>query len=591
MPKTSPTLLNTKDIAQTLGLSAHLCALYLQEAGPKPTQIKSFRKWGKTLEAKLYTPDEISKAHAQKWLKSHKERKKKKRSLKTGPKIERRKDHMLETLGLYGTPGAFAPSRPRHIVFHCGPTNSGKTHDAFEALRQCQKGIYAAPLRLLALEGYHALGSERTRLLTGEDNKGDDSRPLTSCTIEMLDLHQHYDVAVLDEIQMLADPERGWAWTHALLSVNADVIYICGSFEALNWVKAVLKHTKDTLDVRNFERKVPLEVLSAAVHHLEKGDALITFSRKEALSLRAALLAQGHKPALVYGAMPPEVRRHQAELFSNGTCDVLVATDAIGMGLNLPIRRVLFTTLHKYDGVSSRHLHPEEIRQIAGRAGRLGKFDCGYAGMYKTHPSVNMAMALPPPEPSRKRPRPMWRPMDNLSQNKPLYDALIERENLLTHPVAPFKPCFDKGLMWRAQIVPQNLPRNEHSKLLGAPVEPEHEDAAQFFLALCRALEKGQKLHLPKPPEKLNTRPDLFALEDWMRKATLARWADRHWPGRFFNSQQIHVLWDKANTLFSDSLAQDVLFHRTCSICEAPLPTHHRHGRCAPCHERTRNPW
>jgi ATP-dependent RNA helicase SUPV3L1/SUV3 len=151
----------------------------------------------------------------------------------------------------------------------------------------------------------------------------------------------------------------------------------------------VIKSLNETVEITQLERMTPLVLEDDSLcgkryskpklkPKLQKGDAIIAFSRKDVLTFSARFRQWGFSVASIYGALSPEVRRHESERFCNGSADILVATDAIGMGLNLPIRRVIFANIHKFDGVASRLLNATEVRQIAGRAGRFGIYETGF---------------------------------------------------------------------------------------------------------------------------------------------------------------------------------------------------------------------
>jgi ATP-dependent RNA helicase SUPV3L1/SUV3 len=156
----------------------------------------------------------------------------------------------------------------------------------------------------------------------------------------MLDPEQVVDVAVIDEIQMLADKDRGWAWTAALMGVAARTVYLLGAPEALPLIERVALYLGEPLEIVRLERKQPLHMVEERLEFedVRKGDALIAFSRRNVHLVRDIVQAKGLTAAVIYGALAPEVRRREAERFTNGEADVVVATDAIGMGLNLPIR-------------------------------------------------------------------------------------------------------------------------------------------------------------------------------------------------------------------------------------------------------------
>lgn len=292
-----------------------------------------------------------------------------------------------DELAFEGYPDSFPVARglQRKVLLYVGPPNSGKTHAAFERLAQAIDGAYLAPLRLLALEGRDRLVARGVpcSLLTGEENVPAPGARVVSSTIEMVGTREPVDVAVVDEAQMIFDPSRGWAWTQAIVAVPArELIIICSAY-AVPAIENLLGLCGERCEVRHFERKQHVELLPAPVPlaSLKLGDAVVAFSRRDVLQLRDRIAVQGHPVSVVYGALPPEVRRREAERFAQGQSHILVATDAIGMGLNLPIRRVLFSTLEKFDGTGDRTLSESEVHQIAGRAGRFGLHEEGFAGV------------------------------------------------------------------------------------------------------------------------------------------------------------------------------------------------------------------
>ncbi|CAN8103100.1 unnamed protein product [Discula destructiva] len=270
----------------------------------------------------------------------------------------------------------------RTIHLHVGPTNSGKTYSALKALENSTTGIYAGPLRLLAHETFTRFKAKgkRCALVTGEEQRipdGDESY-FASCTVEMTPLNQRVDVAVIDEIQMMGDEARGWAWTQAVLGVQAKEVHLCGEERAVPLVEALCAKTGDEVIVHRYKRLSSLqpmqESLQGSFENLRKGDAVVSFSRVNLHSLKQGIeQATGKKCAIVYGGLPPESRAQQAALFNepDNEYDFLAASDAIGMGLNLEIKRVVFETVSKHDGVKIRNLNIPELKQIGGRAGRF----------------------------------------------------------------------------------------------------------------------------------------------------------------------------------------------------------------------------
>ena len=256
----------------------------------------------------------------------------------------------------------------RKFVIHLGDTNTGKTYNAIQRLKECDKGVYLSPLRILALENYERLNNEGVLcdLQTGEEELITEGATHVSCTIEKLDLKRQYDVAVIDEIQMIDDSQRGAAWSRALLGVRAKEIHVCGA--------------SNSREIIQYKRRIPLEVQDKAFNYneVEEGDAIVVFSKKRVLELAEEYSSKGIKASLIYGDLPPEVRRKQYEQFVNKETKILITTDAIGMGVNLPIRRIIFLSVKKFDGEEVRFLTSQEVKQIAGRAGRQGIYDVGY---------------------------------------------------------------------------------------------------------------------------------------------------------------------------------------------------------------------
>ena len=272
----------------------------------------------------------------------------------------------------------------RKLILHVGPTNSGKTHTALRALAAARVGAYGGPLRLLAHEIYERLnigqivplgvetaddhevdetsnldvqvpGTPRAvlkhgntlfarpcSLLTGDEVRHVDGATLYSCTVEMLSLDKRYDVVVIDEIQMIADSQRGPAWTAAVLGTAAEELHLCGEERAVPIIEALAKTTGDELVVHRYQRLSPLEIaprsLERDLTRIRKGDCIVTFSRTNIFNLKKNIEERtGLRCAVIYGRLPPEIRAEQAALFNDphSGFDVLVASDAIGMGLNL----------------------------------------------------------------------------------------------------------------------------------------------------------------------------------------------------------------------------------------------------------------
>ncbi|CAI5491535.1 unnamed protein product, partial [Closterium sp. Naga37s-1] len=270
---------------------------------------------------------------------------------------------------------------PRKVVYHMGPTNSGKTHRALVRFKEACSGTYCGPLRLLAMEVFDRVNADGVycNLVTGQERKEMPFAHHTACTIEMANLSTPVDVAIIDEIQMISDDYRGWAWTRALLGVQAAEVHVCGDPSVLPLLRAICDATGDAFECHHYHRFAPLTVdqtsLQGDLGRVSPGDCIVAFSRREIFEIKRAVeMTTKHRCCVVYGALPPETRRQQARLFNEEESGfrVLVASDAIGMGLNLSIRRVVFSTLHKFNGEEKIIIPSPMVKQIAGRAGRRG---------------------------------------------------------------------------------------------------------------------------------------------------------------------------------------------------------------------------
>ncbi|XWS13679.1 hypothetical protein CRYUN_Cryun36dG0059000 [Craigia yunnanensis] len=279
-----------------------------------------------------------------------------------------------------------ARKKKRQVFLHVGPTNSGKTYHALKRLESSPSGIYCGPLRLLAWEVSKRLNKAKVPcdLITGQEKEEVDGAKHKALTVEMADVTSDYHCAVIDEIQMLGCKTRGFSFTRALLGIAADELHLCGDAAAIPLIQELLKVTGDDVQVQSYERLlplVPLEVPLGSFSNIQTGDCIVSFSRKGIYKLKKKIESGGkHLCSVVYGSLPPETRTRQATMFNDASSefDVLVASDAIGMGLNLNISRIIFSTLQKFDGFERRDLTVPEIKQIAGRAGRYGsKFPVG----------------------------------------------------------------------------------------------------------------------------------------------------------------------------------------------------------------------
>lgn len=273
----------------------------------------------------------------------------------------------------------------QHYILHAGPTNAGKSYNALQAYYKADKGCYLAPLRLLAYEIYDSLDKYELTgsLLTGENKIIQPQSTHVAATVEMYQVldKEPVDVLVIDECQMITDGQRGSAWLHSIVSANANEVHLISSLAAIPILSDFITRHNGTIEVKEYKRLIPLEVMETdiTIHDLEKNDAIIAFSKNRILELVAEIQAvTTYKVSYLYGMMPPEIKMKQMDNFRNGVTDIIVTTDVIAMGLNLPIKRVVFSETSKFNGESIEVLPKPLYEQISGRAGRFGLFDIGY---------------------------------------------------------------------------------------------------------------------------------------------------------------------------------------------------------------------
>lgn len=273
----------------------------------------------------------------------------------------------------------------RKLKLYIGPTNSGKTFKALNDLTNHSTGTYLSPLRLLAWEGKDEIEKRgfNCSLITGEEKVIVNNSNFKAQTIETLNFNETVDAILIDEIQMLFDKDRGWAWTQALIGSPCKELIMAGAPEAEEIVTKIASFLGEELEVIHLSRFNPLEVsrnfldISKNFNKIDEGAAFIAFSRKKVLEIKKYFEKNKMPVSVIYGNLSPDVRKEEARRFREGETKYLISTDAISMGLNLPISTIVFTTIEKFNGRQNATLSPMEIKQISGRAGRYGKSEKG----------------------------------------------------------------------------------------------------------------------------------------------------------------------------------------------------------------------
>ena len=265
------------------------------------------------------------------------------------------------------------------IVALLGPTNTGKTHVAINKMLEFNSGIFGLPLRLLAREVYdkcvEKIGLEKVALITGEEKIIPSSADYFICTVESMPKNKEVDFVAIDEIQMCADRERGHVFTERLLHARGQKLTMFLGSQVMSGI------INDLIENVEFEKKERFSKLSyigyKKISRLERKVAIIAFSIEEVYAIAELVRRQKGGAAIIMGSLSPKTRNSQVGLYQSGDVDYLIATDAIGMGLNMDINEIYFSNLKKFDGKKTRRLNLIEMSQISGRAGRF-KNDGGF---------------------------------------------------------------------------------------------------------------------------------------------------------------------------------------------------------------------
>tara|TARA_B100000941_G_scaffold288084_1_gene264364 strand:- start:629 stop:3094 length:2466 start_codon:yes stop_codon:yes gene_type:complete len=270
-------------------------------------------------------------------------------------------------------------NQPQRIIALLGPTNTGKTFVAIEKMLEHSSGIFGLPLRLLAREVYdkciQKVGLEKVALITGEEKIIPSTANFYICTVESMPKDKYVEFVAIDEIQMCADRERGHIFTERMLELRGSKLTMfLGSQVMKNIIKDLVKNVE-------FEKKDRYSKLSYSgikkISRLDRKVAIIAFSIEEVYAIAELVRRQKGGAAVIMGSLSPKTRNSQVGLYQSGDVDYLIATDAIGMGLNMDINEIYFSNLKKFDGKKTRRLNLIEMSQIAGRAGRY-KNDGGF---------------------------------------------------------------------------------------------------------------------------------------------------------------------------------------------------------------------
>lgn len=473
----------------------------------------------------------------------------------------------------------------RHFILHIGGTNTGKTYAGFQRLMRAPTGVYLAPLRLLALEAQETLldmGVDCS-LTTGEEEDIHPGDTHIAATAEKLSLTERYDVAVIDECQMIADTQRGYAWTRAILGVLAPEVHLCAAPEAKGILIRLIESCGDSYEIEYHERTTPLVCMSHTIDYtrVQPGDALITFSKVGVLSVAEDLRQHGKEPAIIYGALPYSTRRRQMEGFLSGDMEYIVSTDAIGMGLNLPIRRIIFMETEKFDGVERRSLKPEEVKQIAGRAGRRGMYPRGFVGATQDLGFIRAALETVTP--------PIQCAVVGFSDlvlkvDFDLLEVLTEWNKLPT--VEPYRKLDITryiSMITKMRELGFTLTKEQELRAANIPFDETEDALREQFYKMLASWQRGEDIPIPA---MASDEPTLPELEQYYRKL------DLYFSFSHAFNQEIDedALYDTRERVAEQ--INEILLHRLrnnirfCAKCGRSLPLHSHSRLCDDCYRR-----
>jgi ATP-dependent RNA helicase SUPV3L1/SUV3 len=484
----------------------------------------------------------------------------------------------------------------RKVIAWLGPTNSGKTHRAILALREAESGMYLGPLRLLALEQRDRLVElgQPCSLITGEER--DEQSPTHSArTVEMTDFSRRFDVCVLDEMQLAFDRDRGWAWIAAYCGVAATTLIVTGPLSAEPVIRRLAELCGDTVEVRTLERQGSLKYEGVLDwRHVPLRSAVIGFSRAMVLELKAMFESRGLRVSVIYGGLSPEVRRNEARRFREGQSDIVCATDAIGLGLNLPLDRVIFYETDKFDGEIVRRLEPSEILQIGGRAGR-GPDAEGWVAAFSSRDGRRIEAAMREPQSTPELDQLPAAPTamhvraiaDHLGLDRlgPILEFFRTR---LTFPGGTFYPEVREAVFAAAELVDAyapNLSVEQRYALACTPIDLEEHTFRSAFSEWLEMLAAGRPVKFPR---RLEDSGGLEGLEETLKLVTIYRWLALKFPHAFTDLAWVDQLRresiERTQAILRASWSRVGLSRKECAHCRRAVLPSSPHATCRECH-------
>ncbi len=482
----------------------------------------------------------------------------------------------------------------QRLYLHIGEPNSGKTHQALEALKAAGSGWYLAPLRLLAYEIFDRLnaGGLACNLLTGEEYIPIEGARVTAATIEMFNAEDSGACVIIDEAQMLADADRGWAWTRAFMESAAPEMHVIGPPTARQLIEVLAAAAEIPCELMEHQRLAPIALAERhfTLESLPASTILVAFSRRAVLDLKMKLERLGRAVSVVYGSLPPEVRRRQADRFASGETEICVATDAVGMGLNLPADVVCFYDVEKFDGKEDRRLYPSEVHQIGGRAGRFGMSTTGLIAamnradmaviheLYAQQPAtLTFARVAPTVDDLCLIPGSLAEQLTQWAELKSIPDEL--RAVITTADL-------DERIELAKMLSEGDIQKLGLAGALQLVNAPTRKATRAYWLDCAHMILEGYQIPLPdEPPLPIRDGGDLDAAERSIACADIYLWLSRRKEFAQFCESHYEVREERREWSLSidEALLRNLNTARRCRKCGALLPSRHRYRICENC--------
>lgn len=491
----------------------------------------------------------------------------------------------------------------RKITFFIGPTNSGKTYNAINELVKYKNGVYLAPLRLLALEGQDEIRSRGLdcSFITGEEKDIVPNAKFIAQTVETFNFNKEVDAILIDEIQMLEDKNRGWAWTQTIIGAPSKNIILTGSLDAKYIVQEIANLLGDELEIIELKRYTTLipnsEPISIKnendIAKLEEGTAIITFSRKNVLHFKSFFEKANIPVAIIYGNLSPEVRREEARKFREGICKYLISTDAIAMGLNLPIKQIIFAEVSKFNGEEVVELTASEARQIAGRAGRFGKYPEGYFTAMNRQDIKFLISKLGKLDiiPFKLYIKPSLEQVLSISDvmgTKNLLFILKKFEKITNTSGTKHYHCFDVDALTPVLNIIDSLDLSIEQKMffIEIPLDYKNETVMNYFKSWIMDFINKKQI-IPKNffnyNDKTFNNNNLLAAENNIKLLTAYLWMSQRLNDFAPHKNMAIELKKKNNEYIIECLSKSIDSSKKCEVCNILLPINFIHKKCEAC--------